>query len=145
MKAPAGGARRLRPRRGGAAPSSIAIQVILVDTSIWIAHFRAADEALQGQLAAQNVLTHPFIIGELAVGQLSQRDIIVAELRRLPRSETASDPEVLHLIDQERLMGLGIGYIDAHLLAAVRLTRSATLWTRDRRLADVADRLGLSS
>jgi hypothetical protein len=118
--------------------------VILVDTSIWIAHFRAVDEALRGQLATQNVMTHPFIIGELAVGQLRQRDVILAELHRLPRSETASDSEVLHFIDRERLMGLGIGYIDAHLLAAVRLTRRATLWTRDRRLADVADRLGLA-
>jgi predicted nucleic acid-binding protein len=118
--------------------------VILVDTSIWIAHFRAADEALRGQLATQNVMTHPFIIGELAVGHLHQRDIILAELHRLPRSEAASASEVLHFIDQERLMGLGIGYVDAHLLAAVRLTRGATLWTRDRRLAEVADRLGLA-
>jgi predicted nucleic acid-binding protein len=118
--------------------------VILVDTSIWIAHFRAADEALGRRLATQNVMTHPFIIGELAVGQLRQRDIILAELHRLPRSETASDSEVLHFIDQERLTGLGIGYMDAHLLAAVRLTRGATLWTRDRRLAEVADRLGLA-
>jgi predicted nucleic acid-binding protein len=118
--------------------------VILVDTSIWIAHFRAADEALRRQLATQNVMTHPFIIGELAVGRLHQRDIILAELHRLPRSETASDPEVLHFIDQQRLMGLGVGYVDAHLLAAVRLTRGATLWTTDKRLAEVADRLGLA-
>ncbi len=118
--------------------------MILVDTSVWIAHFRAADEALRGQLATQNVMTHPFIIGELAVGHLHQRDVILAELHHLPRSETASDPEVLHFIGQERLMGLGVGYIDAHLLAAVRLTRGATLWTRDRRLGDVADQLGLA-
>ena len=118
--------------------------MILADTSIWIAHLRAADETLQSQLAAGNVLTHPLVIGELAVGHLRQRDIILTELDRLPRSEAASDAEVLHFIERERLMGLAIGYIDAHLLAATRLTRGAALWTSERRLADAAERLGLA-
>lgn len=89
-------------------------------------------------------MTHPFIIGELAVGHLRRRDTILAELHRLPHPERASDSEVLYFIEQERLMGLGIGYIDAHLLAAARLTRGATLWTSDGRLAHVAARLGLA-
>jgi len=118
--------------------------VILADSSIWIAHFRLADPVLNALLHDQAVLCHPFIIGELAVGHLRQREIILGLLQNLPAAAQATDAEVLGFIDRHRLMGLGVGYIDAHLLVATRLTPDATLWTGDRRLRDVARGLGLA-
>jgi predicted nucleic acid-binding protein len=117
--------------------------VILVDTSVWVDHLRQGDDTLAALLESGRVLTHPFIIGELALGSLRQRAVILGALRNLPRAQAARDDEVLHFIDRAALAGSGIGYIDAHLLAAARLTPGATLWTRDRRLAEVAARLGL--
>jgi hypothetical protein len=118
--------------------------VILVDTSVWIDHLRAGDRALAALLAAGAVLTHPFVVGELALGNLRQREIVLNALMDLPRASLASDAEVLHFIDQHLLFGRGIGYIDAHLLAAVRLTAGAELWTKDKRLHGVADHLKLA-
>lgn len=115
--------------------------MILVDTSIWIDHLRAGDKSLSALLDAGRVLAHPFVVGELALGILRQRDIILDALSDLPQARVATDKEVLHLIDQNALSGLGIGYVDAHLLAAVRLTAGSVLWTRDKRLHRVADRL----
>jgi len=117
--------------------------VILVDTSVWVDHLRAHDRTLADLLHAGQVLTHPFVIGELALGNLRQRDLIVGALRDLPAATVATDQEVLDFIAQHSLFGLGIGYVDAHLLAAVRLTAGSRLWTRDTRLSRVADRLGL--
>jgi len=118
--------------------------MILVDTSIWIDHLRAGDELLERLLRDKDVLVHPFVIGELAVGNLSPRDTILGMLQILPHVRVATDSEVMVLIDQNQLFGLGIGYIDAHLLAAVQVTAGAALWTRDRRLANVASRLELA-
>jgi predicted nucleic acid-binding protein len=118
--------------------------VILVDTSIWVDHLRAADVALIALLGAGQVLAHPFALGELALGKLRQRDLILGALRDLPQASVATDAEVLHFIDRHALHGLGIGYVDAHLLAAVQLTTGATVWTRDKRLLAVAVRLGLA-
>ena len=87
------------------------------------------------------MLVHPFVVGELAMGSMRQRDVILSMLGHLPRAVTARDAEVQQLITEEALVGLGIGYIDAHLLAATRLTAEASFWTRDRRLASVAERL----
>jgi predicted nucleic acid-binding protein len=117
--------------------------VILVDTSVWVDHLRRRDEALAGLLEAGRVLAHPFVIGELALGRLRQRDLVLSALQDLPQARVATDREVLHFIDQHSLSGLGIGYVDAHLLAAVRLSGSVPLWTRDKRLRGAADRLDL--
>ena len=118
--------------------------MILVDTSIWIDHLRADNSALKRLLDAGDVLTHPFVIGELALGRIRQRDIILTALLDLPRAELATDAEVLGFVDREALFGRGIGYVDAHLLASVRLTAGARLWTRDARFRDVAEALGMA-
>ena len=119
--------------------------MILVDSSVWIDHLRSSDAVLTGLLAGGQVLTHPFIIGELAMGSLRQRDVFLNALRDLPQTVAASDDETLGFINHHTLFGLGIGYVDAHLLAAARLTPDASLWTRDRRLHEVAKQLGLAT
>lgn len=119
--------------------------MILVDTSIWVDHLRTSDATLARCLEQGRVLTHPFIVGELALGILRQRDAIIGALQNLPAATSATDVEVLRFIDDVSLAGLGIGYIDVHLLAATRLTHGASFWTRDRRLSAVADRLGLAA
>lgn len=118
--------------------------VILVDTSIWADHLRAGDKTLADLLDRGMVLAHPFVTGELALGNLRQRDLVLDALQDLPQTIVATNPEILHFIDRHALSGLGIGYVDVHLLAAVRLTTGAALWTRDKRLDGVADRLGLA-
>ena len=118
--------------------------MILVDTSVWIDHFRAGEPHLSSLLRDGHVLAYPWVIGELALGHLSQRDEILGLLRNLPQAKSATDVEVLTLIDNHRLFGLGIGYVDAHLLAAAMLTTGARLWTRDKRLAVVAASHGLA-
>lgn len=119
--------------------------MILVDTSVWVDHLRVGDEILAGLLKAGKILTHPFVIGELALGSLRRRDLLLAALQNLPQASVATAQEVLHFIGQHRLFGLGIGYVDAHLLAAARVTPGTTLWTRDKRLLDIARQLGLTS
>jgi predicted nucleic acid-binding protein len=119
--------------------------MILVDASVWVDHLRGGDTALGALLVGGNVLGHPFVTGELALGNLRQRDLVLNALRELPQATVAADEEVLHFIDWQALSGLGIGYVDAHLLAAVRLTAGTKLWTRDRRLQGVATRLGLAA
>ena len=118
--------------------------MILADTSVWVDHLRAGDKTLAGFLNAGMVLAHPFVIGELALGNLRQREIVLQALAELPRASIATDAEVLHFIEGHRLFGCGIGYIDAHLLAAVKLTAGTELWTNDKRLRGVAVQLGLA-
>ena len=115
--------------------------MILVDTSVWIDHIRRSDPELTELLIAGKVLIHPFVIGELALGSIRDSDRLLREMRKLPAIVVARDDEVLWLITNYALGGSGIGYVDAHLLAAVRLTPGSVLWTRDRRLAIVSDRL----
>jgi predicted nucleic acid-binding protein len=119
--------------------------VILADTSVWIDHLRRTDEILTDLLSRQQVLTHPLVIGELAVGHLRSRDVVLKTLQELDRAIAARDDEVLRLIERERLFGLGLGYVDAHLLASARLTAGTLLWTRDKRLSAVAERLSLAA
>jgi predicted nucleic acid-binding protein len=119
--------------------------MILVDTSVWVDHLRTDDKKLAQLLDAGTVLAHPFVTGELALGNLRQRDHVLSNLQDLPQASVATDQEVLHFIDRYGLFGLGIGYVDAHLLAATRLTEGASLWTRDQRLYAVAERLGLTA
>lgn len=115
--------------------------MILVHSSVWIDHLRAGDPVLSDLLAARQVLCHPFVVGELSLGSLRQRDLILADLRSLPSAVVADDAEVQAMVDRHRLFGCGIGCVDAHLLAATLLTVGARLWTRDRRLNEVAMRL----
>jgi hypothetical protein len=117
--------------------------MILIDTSVWVDHLRTGDETLAALLEAGRVLAHPFVVGELALGHLHQRQTILAALHDLPRAEAATDAEVLVFIERHGPAGLGIGYVDAHLLAATRLTAGSVLWTRDKRLSGVAEGLGL--
>jgi predicted nucleic acid-binding protein len=119
--------------------------VILVDTSVWVEHLRTDDERLTAWLNRREVLAHPFVVGELALGHLQRRAAFLSELRDLPQAAVASDEEVLRLIDRQALFGRGIGYVDAHLLAAALLTAGSKLWTRDRRLRAVATKLGLAA
>ena len=120
--------------------------MILADTSVWIDHLRSGDAALAHLLETGRVLAHPFVIGELALGGLrQQRDVILGALRDLPQAVVASDDEVQHLIEHQPLFGLGIGYVDVHLLAAVRLSAGASLWTRDKRLNAVATRQNIAA
>jgi predicted nucleic acid-binding protein len=118
--------------------------MILVDTSVWIDHLRKGDQVLSECLNNTRVLMHPFVLGELACGNLGNRSEVLGLLKDLPRVSVANDDEVLFFIERHELMGKGVGYIDAHLLAAARLAGSARLWTRDGRLREVAERLNLS-
>jgi predicted nucleic acid-binding protein len=117
--------------------------LILVDTSVWIDHLRRTEPALVNLLQSSQTLTHRFIIGELAVGSIRRRAMILSDLKNLPQTIVASDDEVMHAIDRWKLFGSGIGYIDAHLLAAAAVTPGALLWTRDKRLRVIAERLSL--
>ena len=120
--------------------------MILVDTSVWIDHLRRGLPALAAALEEGWVMMHPFVLGELACGNIKNRSEILRLLGDLPGAPTATDPEVLVFIEQRALMGRGIGYIDVHLLTSVALAAGqARVWTRDRRLAAVAAELGLAS
>jgi predicted nucleic acid-binding protein len=118
--------------------------VILVDTSVWIDHLRLGDPQLIALLQEARVLAHPWVSGDLALGQLSGRSEILALLSNLPQAKVATEAEVMTLVETRLLFGLGIGYVDAHLLAATLLTTDAGLWTRDKRLAAAAADLGIS-
>ena len=117
--------------------------MILVDTSVWIDHLRAGDDELAALLNGSRVLMHPFVLGELACGNLRNRELVLRLLKDLPRAAVATDEEVLFFIERHALMGRGIGYVDAHLLAAVTLSDSARLWTRDKGLRALANELAL--
>jgi len=117
--------------------------VILVDTSVWVDHLAAEDPAMAELLRAGKVLMHPYVLGEIALGNLRQRELILASLSDLPQADVAEADEVLRLVQRGRLWGSGIGYVDAHLLAALRLTGTVSLWTRDRKLASVAQSVGV--
>ena len=118
--------------------------MILVDTSVWVDHLRAGVPALAAALERGEVLTHPFVVGELACGKLKNRHEVIELLGDLPGIPMATDAEALDFIEQRALMGRGIGYIDVHLLASAVLAAPAQLWTRDRRLEAVAEALALS-
>ncbi len=118
--------------------------MILVDTSVWIDHLRNGSAALGQALDQEQVMTHPFVIGELACGSLKNRRQFLDLLAALPPAAVASDDEVLLFIEHRRLMGKGIGYVDAHLLASVTLTEDVRLWTWDKSLATIAAALHLA-
>ena len=116
--------------------------MVLVDTSVWIDHLRAGDETLSSLLQERSVLSHPWIIGELALGSLRDRAEVLGLLSALPKAAVATDEDVRWLIEHEALHGTGIGLVDAQILASVKLTPGAQVWTRDKRLLKQAMRLG---
>ena len=115
--------------------------MILVDTSVWIDHLRDGDELLGSLLQDRKVLGHPFVTGEIALGSLRNRESVLRDLTDLPQAPVAEYAEVLHFIEQNSLFAVGIGYVDAHLLASVQLAPGAALLTRDKRLMAAAERL----
>jgi predicted nucleic acid-binding protein len=118
--------------------------LILVDTSIWIDHLRDDDAHLAGLLERGQVLAHPWVTGELALGSIRNRAEILRLLDDLPPASVATAAEIRELVEQHALFGLGIGFVDAQLLAATMLTADTALWTRDRGLEAAAHRLGLA-
>ena len=117
--------------------------MILVDTSVWIDHLRSGEPALATALEGGRVMMHPFVLGELACGNLQNRREVLRLLNALPAAPTATDPEALDFIERRALMCRGLGYVDVHLLASTALAGDARMWTRDRRLAAVAAELEL--
>jgi len=117
--------------------------MILVDTSIWVQHFRTKKHPLAELLLRRQVICHPYVVGELACGNLKNRSEILSLLHRLPAAASASHEEVLRFIDIHRLMGIGLGYIDVHLLASAMLS-GAPLWTGDKQLDRAAARLSIA-
>ena len=114
--------------------------MVLVDTSVWVDHLRFGNPRLASLLEEGDVVCHPFIIGELACGNLPNRTDTLSRLHNLPRTGVAGQDEVISLIEAHRLMGIGLGFIDVHLLASARLT-GTPLWTRDLQLKKAAAKL----
>ena len=119
--------------------------MVLADTSIWIDHFRRGDFQLSELLERGEIVMHPFIVGELVLGHVPKIAEMIDDLGGLPRAIVASADEVLGFIIDRKLPGLGIGYVDAHLLAAAALTPETSIWTRDKRLLAAAQSLSLAA
>ncbi len=117
--------------------------MILVDSSIWVDHLCKKDRKLSLLLEAGQVLCHPFVRGELALGEMKNRDEILSHLAALPSTRTASDREVLHLVLEKKLHGLGVGWVDMHLLASALISH-CRLWTRDKALSSLVRQWGLA-
>jgi len=112
--------------------------MILVDTSIWVDHLRCNNPVLTELLEQNRVLMHPMVLGELACGNLQNRQELLHLWQHMESLQTANHDEVLYFIEQIGLMGKGIGYVDVHLLASVALADNTKLWTRDKRLMHIA-------
>lgn len=119
--------------------------MILIDTSIWVDYLRVGDETVAALLGDRNVLMHPFIVGEIAVGNPLPRELVLSRLQALPEARIARYDEVLAFLDRHQLFGIGIGYVDVHLLVSTQLTPGSALWTRDRQLFAAASRLDLAA
>ena len=120
------------------------IHSIIVDTAVWIDHIRMPDAALTELLESEVVLMHPLILGEIAMGRFKNRSAFLHELAKLNEPAVATDAEVLTFIERHRLYGLGLGYIDAHILLSARLTGDSMLWTRDKRLKAEAQAMNVA-
>ena len=118
--------------------------MILVETSVWIDHLRVADRQLAGLLLDEQVLCHPFVVGEIACGAMKRRAEILGLLQSLPPAPVVDFEEVLAFVEAHALMGSGLGWIDVHLLASARVA-GERLWSRDQRLARAARRLGVAA
>jgi predicted nucleic acid-binding protein len=117
--------------------------VVLIDTSVWISHFREGQPVLIDLLSEGLVVMHPFVSGELACGNLKNRAVILSDLAALPAAKRASEREVMSLIEERRLWGRGLGWVDVHLLAAA-LISNCRLWTLDKKLGSAATELKLT-
>ena len=117
--------------------------MVLVDTSVWVKHLRDGEPVLEDLLEDAQVLCHPFVVGELACGNLKNRTEILALLQALPMAVSAEHGEVLRFIENHRLMAKGLGFIDMHLLASALLS-GLQLWTLDKKLQQAALKLGLA-
>ena len=117
--------------------------MILADTSIWIDHLRSGNKELRRHLEQGQIVVHPFIIAELALGSLKERTKTLALLDRLPQVSVAQTSELRLTIEARRLHGLGLGLVDAHLIASVLIHAPTLLWTRDQRLRKIAEALGI--
>jgi predicted nucleic acid-binding protein len=117
--------------------------VILVDTSVWIDHLRKQEVKLQELLQNDEVMTHPFVRLELALGSIANRDQVLADLVLLPQALVARTDELFELVELRKLYRRGIGITDLHLIASALFGRSISIWTRDRRLGDIAEELGV--
>ncbi len=117
--------------------------MVLADTSVWVQHLRHKDQKLSWLLQESQILTHPFIIGELACGQLHPRSQILSLLHALPLSPMVEQAEFIHYIEHRRLAGSGIGFVDIHLLASCELSEAKIL-TYDKKLHRVAIKLDLT-
>jgi predicted nucleic acid-binding protein len=117
--------------------------MILADTTIWIDHFRSPDPELQRRLSNDEIVMHPFVVGELALGPLPDRRKVLAYLDHLPQLLPAQQSEVRQMVETRSLHNRGIGLIDAHLIAATLIETRTQLWTRDGSLRRVARRLGI--
>ena len=119
--------------------------MLLVDTSIWIDYLRQGDSELAQRVSEGQIVMHGMVLGELAVGNFRQRQLLLKRWRSLPFITTATDSQVLDFLENYQLMGRGIGWIDLHLLTAVSLADETSLWTRDKRLKTIADDLGFAT
>ncbi len=117
--------------------------MILVDTSVWVDHFRSGDDSLRAALELGEVCVHDFVIGELTCGYLPRRAEVLSSMQRLPAVSAVSRDEFLHFVEARDLMGRGMGFVDLQLLAAACMEPGLTLWTKDRRLHEAAEELGV--
>jgi len=116
--------------------------MLLVDTSVWVRHLREGDQGLEKLLNNGEVMCHPYIVGELACGNLKNRNEVISLLQLLPSAALVNHEEVLQFIEENKLMGKGLGYIDVHLCASAVLT-GVQMWTYDRRLNETNEALGI--
>lgn len=119
--------------------------MILADTSVWVDHLGRGDPVLAALLENKRVLMHPYVLGEIAMGSLRQRSKLLLGLRKMASVIVAEPDEVFELIESRALYGRGIGYVDAHLLASTLLKPGTRLWTRDKRLHEAAEQLGIAA
>ena len=119
--------------------------MILVDTSVWIDHFRAGSTTLIRLLDDSGVCTHPMVIGELALGSLQNRTVILGLLSDLPGTPMATHDEVLRLVEVRKLFGTGLSIVDVHRLGRGALGSDVRLWTGDHRLSAAAEDLGVAA
>lgn len=118
--------------------------VILADTSVWIDHFRKPDAHLQWLSVGGQLCNHPFVTGELVAGSLQVRHTMISNLRALPQLAVIAEDQFHTFIEDRRLCGIGLSFVDLHLLAAVSAVPDTALWTRDKRLMAQAERLGIA-
>lgn len=117
---------------------------VLIDTSVWVAHFRQRNASLVALLGTDQAMIHPMVLGELACATPPERERTLSDLGLLQAAQQASLREVMAFVDREKLYGLGCGLVDLTLLASTLLTTGATLWTLDKRLAELATRFNVA-